>query len=268
MITILTLFVICTRDIINLFKKDIYSVDSRINNIQEEIKKDDVENYSTIGWLRVQGTNIDTPILYLNYTKIENDEDDDDYYGSGDITVDKQSYLWNNIYEENLLNKINIQGHNILNLSEHPDIGLDQFSRFDDLMAFVYYDFAKENKYIQYTANGKDYIYAIFSVEFVKDSDLDTYVYENYSKKEMKKNIRNSIENSLYKYNIKVNENDKIISLITCTRMFGDNSNTDFVVNAKLVEKNKKLKNYSIRKTKKYKEIESILESEVEKNEA
>ena len=254
----LILSVICIKKYYNGSKKEIFTVDSRISKMVKEKEKDDREHYDTIGWLKVQGTNIDTPIIKYKYKNVDDDEIEEEQ-------IDKENYLWNNVDEDRLLNKINILGHNILNLSSNPDVGLNHFSRFDDLMAFVYYDFVKDNKYIQYTWNGKDYIYQIYSVEFVKDRDLDLYVFDNYTKEEMKNFINKSIKNSLYKFDIKVDENDKIISLITCTRFFGDNNETDFVVNAKLVKDNE-FRNYNVHKMKKYKKIEKILKSEVEDN--
>ena len=53
-------------------------------------------------------------------------------------------------------------------------------------MSFVYLDFVKENKYVQYTFNGRDYVYKIFSVSFEKRSDIPKFTREDFSKKEMK----------------------------------------------------------------------------------
>jgi len=52
--------------------KEIYKVDSRVKEIEKEKKSEDDEGIETIGWLRVQGTTIDAPIIsyenvdYLN----------------------------------------------------------------------------------------------------------------------------------------------------------------------------------------------------------
>ena len=41
------------------------------------------------------------------------------------------------------------------NVSSQPLIGDKNQGRFEQLMAYIYYDFVKENKYIQYTINNK-----------------------------------------------------------------------------------------------------------------
>ena len=178
------------------------------------------------------------------------------------------NYLWNEINSEKLYNKVNIMGHNILNLSSHPDVDLKQFSRFDDLMSFVYYDFIKDNKYIQYTVDGKDYIYQIFSVNFDYQENLDLYTYGNYSKKNMKKYIDKVRKNSIYDFNVKVSDSDNIISLITCTRMYGADDQKEFIVNAKMVKNDKKLYNYKVSKNNNYKKIEKMLKGDVEDEKA
>ncbi len=233
---------------INFKTKEIYQVESRIEKIKE-LKKKDTEDYKTIGWIKVQGTNIDIPVIaYLN----------------GDLSTDLENYAWNLNSNEKFYNKINIRGHNILNLSSQPEVGLKYFLRFDDLMSFVYYDFAKKNKYIQYTVDGKDYIYKIFSVGFESSYYVDSYHDGKHSKKELKELIKRYKEISLYQYDIDVEEKDKFISLITCTRFNGFKQ--DFIVNARLVRENEKLTDYSIKTTKEYKEVKKVLEGE-EKNE-
>lgn len=240
---------------IKRFSKPIYSVDSRIGELNQEKKKDQSDKYKTIGWLRVQGTNIDTPII----TFYDDDMDEE-------ITVDKENYLWNEINKEKLFNKVNIMGHNILNLSSNPASGLENFTRFDDLMSFVYLDFVKDNKYIQYTVDGKDYIYKIFAVNFDYQDRLNLYYDGNYSKSELKKYINSALKNSIFKFNVSVDENDKVISLVTCTRMFGYDDQKDFIVNARLVREGERLSNYNVRETKNYNKIKSLMKG-VESNE-
>ena len=84
--------------------------------------------------------------------------------GAYKYPVDKDKYVWlinaSNQYKDFII----INGHNIMNLSSNPKIKEKGFTRLEALMAFVYYDFAKENQYIQYTVDQKDYLYKIFSV--------------------------------------------------------------------------------------------------------
>lgn len=229
----------------NYLEKDSYKIDSRVENIKKA-KAKDTENYTTIGWVRVQGTKIDTPVIGFHEE-------------NSTVPVELGDYVWNFDDSEKFYNKINIMGHNIMNLSSSPLIGKEYFTRFDDLMAFVYYDFAKDNQYIQYTVDGKDYLYKIFSVEFEQTYKLELYHNGTHTKKEIKELIKSYQERSFYKYDVDVNENDKLISLMTCTRFYGTKEYITFMVNARLIRKNEKVKNYPVEEKKEYKEIKKIL---------
>lgn len=239
--------------LINNFGKEIYKPSSRVDSIKKEKQKDDTRYCKTIGWVKVQGTNIDTPVIYYYGEEFE------DYSDSEENYIKKDNYVWNFNGKEKLYNKVNIMGHNILNLSKQPDVGLKYFSRFDDLMAFIYYDFVKDNKYIQYTINNKDYIYKVYSVEFIDYYKLDLFSDKNYSKKEKNKFIKETRKNSMYDFDIPVDDDDKFISLITCTRFFGDTDEINFRINARLVRKNERLNNYRVSKNKNYSKIEKVL---------
>ena len=229
-----------------------FTVESRVETIKKE-KKKDKENlgYETIGWLRVQGTNIDTPIIgYHSILALE--------------TIDKSNYVWNSNRKEKLFNQVAISGHNILNLSKQPLVGKEYFSRFDDLMAFVYEDFVAENKHIQYTINGEDYVYKIFGVFFDKSYNIDLTTETNYTKEEMANYLKQIEELNIYDFDIEVDETDKIITLTTCTRMFGRNNKKQIVVVGRQLRENEKLNNYKSKANEKYKEIRKIVEGDEE----
>lgn len=218
----------------------------RVKNIKKEKKKEkDANGYATIGWLRVQGTNIDTPII--RYDSVESMD-----------KVNKDDYLWNEYPEEKIQKRVNIQGHNVLNLSTKPEVGLDYFTRFEDLMSFVYLDFAKENQYIQYTVDGKNYLYQIFAVYFDEIYNLDLYNPDEYKDEEVADFIQRSLDKSLYKYDVEVNKNEKVISLITCTRMYG-NDKKQFLVVGKMIDNNSKTTNYGVKESSNYKEIKNLM---------
>ena len=235
---------------LNIFGTSIYKVDSRVRNIAKEQKKEkDNTGYETIGWLKVQGTKIDAPIIGYEYVT--------------DLAhVEKDDYLWNNNNKEKLFNQVVISGHNIMNLSNTPKIGKKYFSRFDDLMAFVYEDFINDNKYIQYTVNEEDHVYKIFGVFFEKDYKLDLYHKENYTKEETKDYIKQINKSSIYDFDVEVDENDSLITLTTCTRIFGKNNKKQFVVVGRLLRKNEKMDNYKVTANDKYKEIKKLMEGD------
>ena len=221
------------------------TVDS-VKHIKKEKKKEkDAKGYATIGWLRVQGTNIDAPII--KYDSMEGMEE-----------VNKDDFLWNEYPVEKIQKRVNIQGHNILNLSAKPEVGLDYFTRFENLMSFVYIDFAKENQYIQYTVDGKNYLYQIFAVYFDEVYNLDLYNPNEYSDEEVEAFIQRSLDKSLYKYDVEVNKDEKVISLITCTRMYG-NDKKQFLVVGKMIDNDSKTTNYKVEENSNYKEVKNLM---------
>lgn len=226
-----------------------YKVDSRVEQLKEE-KPIDGSGYKSIAWLKVQGTDIDVPIVYS--------EDEDE-----DFPVQLENFGWtlNSINENSTYYRI--IGHNIFNLSASPKLKSKNFHRLEQLMSFVYYDFAKDNEYIQLTVGDKDYVFKIFAVMFVDVSDSH-YLYLNDNPKDYELEFVNSLikKNNLYKYDVDVNENDKLISLSTCTRLYGTTRNTGFYVFGRQLRDGEKKEHYKVTKTDKYKEVEKILKGD------
>ena len=211
-------------------KEDYYSPDSRVDQVRTTI----VEDSETIGWINVQGTDIDYPVVY---------ETNLVYLGLKD-------YLWlsNRYIEGN--NRIAIYGHNIKNVSSKPLITNEDHTRFEQLLSFVYYDFAKENMYIQYSSGGKDELYKIYAVGFYDKQDEEGKYLDN--KEEIKSYIETAKDTSIYDYSVEVKEDDFLISLITCTRFFGANEKTTFRVDARKVRTGEKINKYSVQKNQNY----------------
>lgn len=220
-----------------------FSVVSRVDDVKSAQSKDNKFS-KTVGWIRVQGTNIDYPVYYAPGTDL------------GSVTGD---FAWTEADFKDLNNIVYISGHNIKNLSSTPLITDENHTRFEQLMSFVYYDFAKDNQYIQYTFNGVDYVYKIFSISFESYLHFDNFNTERYSDDRMKKLIDDVKNDSFYDYdNIDVNEKDNLIVLDTCTRMFKDDKYVHLRVVGKLVD-NKKLLNSKVVTNKNYEEIEKIV---------
>ena len=125
-------------------------------------------------------------------------------------------------------------------------------------MSFVYIDFAKENQYIQYTVDGENYLYQIFAVYFDEVYNLDLYNPDEYSDEEVEEFIQRSLDKSLYKYDVEVNKNEKVISLITCTRMYG-NDKKQFLVVGKMIDNDSKTTNYEVKENPNYKEVKKLM---------
>ncbi len=229
--------------------KELFTVESRTKNIEETVITSD-SSYRVIGWLRMEGTNIDYPVLYSTNR-------------SFDFPVELESYVWSENFDPNFHNMINLMGHNIFNLSSTPKIHSEKFKRLEELMAYVYYDFAKENKYIQFTIDGKDYVYKIFAVDFIKNADVTSFpAGDDYDEEEMKEQISLLRKESLYQYDVDVNEKDSLISIYTCTRFFGTSPYYQVIVNGRLLRDNEEITDYKVTTTKKYSKIEKKLKGD------
>lgn len=209
-------------------------------------KKEDV-----LGWIKIQGTNIDLPII--------------DIKNANKYTIDYQ-YGWSRYMTNKLKDRNVIYGHNILNVSKNPLINDPDHGRFEPLMGFVYDDYAAKNKYIEYSTDKENYLFKIYSISFVKVGSVTEKDFIN--KAEKKEYIKKAIEDSLYKYKVSVNENDKLLTIYTCTRMFGADSGYEFKVEARLVRDNEKIDNYKMKVTKEYDDILDIMKEGAESEEA
>ena len=235
-IIIIILFVL----LLFALRKPVYQVEGRGRNIEKAQKKDS-DGIKTVGWLRVQGTNIDYPILYAPGVSFDYLTDD---------------FVWTEANYSSLNNMVYISGHNIKNLSNNPLIADESHSRFEQLMSFVYPEFVEENQYIQYSISGHDYLYKVYSVYFEDMIDLDLYNSSKYSSSELKSIVNNSLEKNIYDMDVDVNENDSFISLNTCTRILG---NKQLVVNARLVRNDEKINLSKVKKSREYSKIEDVL---------
>ena len=135
-------------------------------------------------------------------------------------------------------------------------------------MGFIYYDFVKENKYIQYTIDGKNYMYKVFAVYFEEKYNLDLYHEGNYEVSDIEKFIDLSKKTSFYDFDVDVKDNDKIITLVTCSRFYGVNDKRQFVVVGRMLRDDEKIENYEVTETNNYKEIKEKLKGDEEDVEA
>lgn len=181
-------------------------------------------NYYKFGWLQVEGTDIDVPIL--------------DSVSGPAVDNINYSYGWMSANYNTGDNRPVVMGHNIVNVSSNPMLPNKELQNFEEIMAFSYYGFAKDNLYIQYTNDGKDEIYVIYAVGFY-DYEYDHS--ESLSNKEdVDKYIKMVKKNSIYDYDVDVNSDDEIITIKTCTRYFGADTKQQFIIDARKLRENEK----------------------------
>lgn len=240
-ILLLLIYFSISKIFMNYSKK--FEIQSRVENVSSAIKSDP-EYKKTVGWLRVQGTNIDLPIIYAP---------------KYDFSYEVSDFAWTETDYEELNNLVFITGHNIKNQSKNPYIADKDHNRFEHLMSFTYYDFVKDNQYFQYTFDGVDYVYKIYSVAYVDASNMNVYNSSKLTDEEMKKYIDQSSKSSIFDFDVDVNKDDKIISLVTCTKMFENLDNINFVVSGRLLRDNEKIELYNVNRNSNYDDIDKIM---------
>lgn len=170
----------------------------------EELQK---ENEEIIGWLEIEGTNINYPVLQTS---------DNDYYlthnykkekaSTGSLFLDKDFDLING--SSNYL----IYGHRNKN-------GL----MFEDLMKYAKEDFYKEHTKVRFTTNKEDGIYEILAVFYSRvyyksEQNVFRYYYFVNANNEEEYNdfVNNAKKVSLYDTGITASFGDQLLTLSTC----------------------------------------------------
>lgn len=248
----LLVLLVCTKIVP---KKEIFEVKDRASKVADSsVVYNDVE-FKAVGWIRVQGTNIDYPIIFT-------DDEDQEY------PITKDHFAWLSNYEPVFGKHMSVSGHNVFNLSSKPERDNDLFIRFEELMNFIYYDFAKENQYIQLSFDGKEYVYKIFGVGLIPYEDVGKFTLTyGFNDEDTEKFLENFKQFNLYDYKIDVNKEDKIISLVTCTRFYGVDNEHQFRVVGRLLRDGEKIDSYSVIKSKNYSDVEEILKGDENEDE-
>ena len=218
-IVLTLIIVICAYKIIHQLKE--YNDADKVYNLIREEKEESYnlfeKNINYRGWIKIDNTNINYPILqgqdneeYL-YKDINNE-----YIVSGSIFM---NYLNNGFDDQNTV----LFGHNMKN-----------GTMFANLKKYKEEDFFYNNNYIEIELSNGQYLkYKVFSV-YITDIN-DNYTKTSFEDKDEYKEFLERIKNkSIYKSDISVNENDKIITLSTCSYEFDD---ARLVVTGKLIDK-------------------------------
>lgn len=210
---------------------------NKLNNIYNIEQKIDVEakntdlrkeqfnklkkiNEDIIGWIYIPNTQINYPVVktvnnefYLNHDAEKNKSK------SGAIFMDYRNSL-----DENL----NMTDKNIVLYGHNMKYG----TMFADLKKFENSEFFKQNRYVYMDYRGERKSYEVISI-FV------TGIESNYKKVNFNTNeeflefLSYIKDKSLFSNNIKINDEDKILTLITCSYEF---DNARLILVAKLIK--------------------------------
>ena len=187
------------------------NIEETINQENERIlkvQKLQEENPDIVGWLEIEGTSINYPVLQ---------GDDNEYYmthnykkqksKNGSIFLTKD-YNWS-IPSSNLL----IYGHNLSN-----------GTMFQELLKYEKEDFYKKHPIIRFTTNNEDAEYEIISafksrVYYKSEKNVFRYYYFVNAKTEAEYNefVQNAKKASLYNIDKTAQYGDQLITLSTCS---------------------------------------------------
>ena len=186
--------------------------------MQDSFRELYAQNSDIVGWITLAGTPIDYPVMQT---------DDNDYYMTHDFdrSESKAGSLlldfrcdFTNMYQA--AHQI-VYGHNMKNGSM-----LQALTNYEDESFFI------DNPHINIDTLYGDYTFEVFSV-------YETPIYFNYLKTEFGNRkkwlafIQALQDKSMYERDIKLSENDVVVTLSTCTNAHTDDMR--FVVHARLV---------------------------------
>ncbi len=184
---------------------------------KEENEENLYEKYEDYrGWINIKNTNINYPIVQGKDNAFYLDKDiNKNYTSSGSIFM---NYLNNGFNDENTV----LFGHHMRNKTMFAQLKKYKEKEF----------FYGDNDIEIEVEDGKILKYKVFSA-YITDAS-DNYTQTNFDSNDEYNKFLEKIKNkSIYKSDIDVNENDKIITLSTCSYEFDD---ARMVVHGKLLD--------------------------------
>lgn len=192
----------------NYIKMDMLSVDF------DELNK---KNSDTIGWVKVQGTNINYPVVqtsnneyYLNhsYDKTKNE--------AGWVFADYRNDF--NNFDKNTV------------IYAHGRLDTTMFGSLKNILDSSWYD-NKNNHVVKFSTPNENTLWQVFSVYTIKAESY--YITTKFSSDNNFKDFINILKSrSKVQFTAEVNEKDKILTLSTCK----DNNGNRVVMHAKLIK--------------------------------
>ncbi len=182
----------------------------------ELIKK----NEDTVGWINVNNTNINYPVVQST---------DNNYYLTHSYDKKENEAGW--VFLDYRNNKDFTSKNNII--YAHSRLDKTMFGSLSKVLKQSWYK-DKSNHIIRLSTPTEDSLWQIFSVYVIKEETY--YITTSWSSDTEYLDFLNTIkERSKYNFNTELNTDDKILTLSTC---YSDTERT--VVHAKLIKRNKR----------------------------
>ncbi len=174
-------------------------------------------NSDTVGWIKVNGTNVNYPVVQT---------DNNDYYlnHSYDKSVNKAGWVF-----LDYRNNINDFDKNTI-IYAHGRVDETMFGSLRKALNKSWYN-NKTNHIIKFSTKTQNTLWQVFSVYTIKAESY--YITTTFSSDDVFNEFVNTLKNrSIVLFDTKVNKNDKIITLSTCK----DSKGTRIVMHAKLIK--------------------------------
>lgn len=188
-----------------------------------QVSQEDVAfEENVIGWINVEGTNIDYPVVQA---------DDNEYYLTRNYKGEKDSY--GSIYMD--FRNVSVGRDDNIIIYGHK---IRDGSMFSDLANYtnegIYEQYFENNNIVTLDHNGERTTWEIYSAYVVNLDREDYYLFTIFKDREKYKDfLEESKERSLIKKDIELTENDTVISLVTCNFWY---DNARVIVHGKLIE--------------------------------
>lgn len=185
-------------------------------------KEDIVFEENVIGWINVDGTNIDYPVVQA---------DDNEYYLNHNYKGERDSY--GSIYMD--FRNVSVERDDNIIIYGHK---IRDGSMFSDLANYtnegIYKEYFENNDTVTLDHNGERTTWQIYSAYVVNLDREDYYLFTIFKDREKYKDfIEDSKERSLVKKDIEITEDDTVISLVTCNFWY---DNARVIIHGKLIE--------------------------------
>lgn len=219
------------------------NVDGKLPNadLRPRIASAKILNDETVGWLRIEGTN-------MNFAVVQSLLNNGYYTSKGyDKNYSYYGVIWaafNNLFgsRDELSKNTVLFGHNWKNIYASPRVGSESDIMLEQLAAYCYTDYATEHPIINFSIQSEELNWVVVSAFYTEDywadanSHLDfDYVDPDLTNEQTQLFIDEITKRSEYTSDIELSVEDKFLTISTCTRAKGNTDRQRFVVVAKLL---------------------------------
>ncbi len=191
-----------------------------LSNIESFVE----ENPDTAGWIKVPGTNIDNVVVQTDNNDYYLDKD---FYGNrniaGQIYIDYRCVI--NDYEDKQTDNVIVYGHNQADLSMFGTLKKYKIKK----ESTGNFDFYLQNPTFSFSSLYQDYTYKIIALFVIEVEPYQTrdgviFDYHNYvnfaGERSFEKFKENIMERTAVNTGVDFNEDDKFMTLSTCSNEF------------------------------------------------